>query len=91
MLRIVFERDETAVRGQRARQPDRAVAGERADLEDAARAVDPRQQMKELALGRRHADRRQARRAARLLRGVEHGIGRQQQAGNVVVDRGPRL
>jgi hypothetical protein len=91
VLRIVFERDETAVRRQRARQPDGAITGERADLEDPPRPMDPREQVQELALGRRHADRRQARRASGLLRGIEHGIGRQQQAGNVFVDSGPRL
>jgi hypothetical protein len=37
VFRIEFEGDEASVRRQRAGHPDRAVAAERADLEDAAR------------------------------------------------------
>jgi hypothetical protein len=49
VLRIDLERDELPVRRQRARQPDRAVAAKRADLEDALRADGLRQHVQELA------------------------------------------
>ncbi len=91
MLRIEFERDETAAGRQRPAQPDRAVAGERADLEDAARALDAGEQVQELALRRGHTDRGQAGRPARLLRGIEHGVRGQEQIRDVVVDGGPGL
>ena len=63
-----LQRDHAAAGGQRARQPDRAVAGERADLEDRARALHARQQVQQLALIRRHVDGRQAGGFARLER-----------------------
>jgi len=42
-----------------AREPDGAVAAERADLEDRARASDPREQVQKLALRGAHVVRRQ--------------------------------
>ena len=48
MLRIELQRDEVAARRQRAREPDRAVAAERADLEDAPRAQHLREKMSSL-------------------------------------------
>ena len=48
MLRIELERDQPSVRRQRPRQPDRAIAGERADLEDAPGPDESRQQMRNL-------------------------------------------
>ena len=57
--RVGFERDEPAVGGKAAREPDRAVAAERADLQDAARADRLREQHQQLALVGRDIDPRQ--------------------------------
>jgi hypothetical protein len=45
MLGIGFDGDELAARGQRSPHPDRAVAAQRADLEDGARTLEARQEM----------------------------------------------
>ena len=60
VMRVEFQRHDLAARRQRARQPDRRIAAERADLEDRSGAVHPDQQVEQLALRRRHVDGRQA-------------------------------
>ena len=80
VARVELERDEPAVRRQRPREPDRAVAAERPELEDRPRAADPGEQVQELALGRRDVDRRQARRRVRLERGGERLVRADERA-----------
>jgi hypothetical protein len=60
VVRIGLERDQAAVVGQRARQPDRREAAERPDLEDALRLDHARQQVQQLACDRFELDCRQA-------------------------------
>ena len=76
VLRIDLQRDQPAAGGQRPRQPDGAVAAQRADLQDVPRAANARQQVQQLALVRRHVDRRQPRRRAGLQSRPQRGIGR---------------
>ena len=56
-----------------------------------ARALEPRQQVQQLALVRRHVDRRQAGRGAGRERRLQRRVGRHEQVGDVAVDRGPPL
>ena len=53
VFRVEFESDNLATRRQRPREPDRAVAAQRADLENTARAHGACHQHQELALRRR--------------------------------------
>ena len=55
-----------SVLGQRPREPDRAVARERPELEDRARALHPREQVQQLAPVGRHG--------GRLRGGLERGV-----------------
>ena len=64
IARIDLQRHQLATRRQRPRHPDRGIAAERADLENALRADRQRHQVQHLALRRRHRDGRQARRRA---------------------------
>ncbi len=52
VARVGLERDDATVVAYGTRQPDRAVAAERADLEHRARADRASQQVQQLALGR---------------------------------------
>jgi hypothetical protein len=52
MLRIDFQCDDAPARRKRASQPDRAVAAERADLQNVRSTTHPREQMQKLALRR---------------------------------------
>ncbi len=47
-LRVGFERDQAAIGGQRPREPDGAVAAERSDFQNSARALEARQQLQSL-------------------------------------------
>lgn len=89
LLRL--ERDQATAGRQRPPQPDRAVTAEGAELEDRPRLARLRQQVQQLALGRRDLDRRQARRVARPQRGLERLVVGSQQARYVVVDGSPSL
>ena len=64
--------------GQGARQPDRAVPAERADLQDAARTDGERQELQELALTGGHLDVRERGLRARRQCGLERWVGRDQ-------------
>src|SRR5439155_1127985 len=75
----------------RTRGSPASVAAERAELEDPAGAGEPRQQLQQLALGGRHLGRRHASLGARPERVVEHRIRRDEEAGQVAVDRRPPL
>src|SRR5262249_61256009 len=75
--------------GQRAGEPDRAVAAERADLEDPARSLDEGEQVEELALRGRNRNRRQAGAGARAQGGIERGIGGHEGIDDVLIDSGP--
>ena len=86
-----LERHEAPPGRQRAGEPDRGVATEGPELEDAPRAVDPRQQLHQPALVRGDRDRRETRGVARLQRGVEHRVLGEEVLADVAVDRGPRL
>jgi hypothetical protein len=57
-MRIDLQRDHLAARRQRSREPDGAVTAERTDFDDGARALNPRQKVKQLALRGRDVDRR---------------------------------
>ena len=91
MRRVGFDGDQAPMARQRAREPDRAVAGQRADLEDPLRAERSRHQVQELPLRGRHAHGRQL----RLHRGVgsrlERRIRCDHDAVDVVVDFFPEL
>lgn len=86
---VRLERDQATARRQRPGQPDRAVTTEGAELEDRFRADRLRQQVQQLAQGRRDLDRWQARRLARPQRGVERIVMGRQQPGHVLVDSDP--
>jgi hypothetical protein len=70
---IELERDEVAAGRERARQPDRAVAAERANLEDSPRAQHLGQQVQQLAMIRSTRRCREPR-AARRQRGIERRV-----------------
>ena len=86
-----LEGDQPAAGGQRPGQPDGAVAAEGADFEDAAGADHPRVDVQELALVRRHVDRRQTGRGVRRPGSIEGRVVRDQPIGEVVVDAHPVL
>jgi hypothetical protein len=56
MARIELQRDQAPVGGQRASEPQAAVAPERADLQDPPRPNHPSQDLQQLALGRADRD-----------------------------------
>ena len=91
VIGAALERDHAAPGRQGAREPDRRVAAERAQLEDRARAVDAREQLQQLALVGRDRDRRQARCFARGHRGVQGLVRGEQALDDVVVQRAPKL
>src|ERR1700682_6047709 len=74
-----------------AREPDRAVAAQRADLQDGARPQSEGQQQQQLALVRRNVDRREAGRGTALERPVQDCVAGHEQIGDIAVDRGPLL
>ena len=84
VARVGLERDQATIRRQRARQPDRAVAAERADLEDRARADRAREQVQELALAGRDGDRRQAGGGVGRERRVEVAVARRSAARSTI-------
>ena len=59
VLWVGFQRDQTATRSKRPRQPDAAVSAQRAYLENLRGAGELRQQHEKLTLTRSDADRRQ--------------------------------
>ena len=59
--RVRFERDDTAAGRDGPREPDGAVAGQRADFQDATGALRAGHQMEQLSVRWRDADRRQLR------------------------------
>ena len=73
-LGIDLERDQSPVRRQRARKPDRAVAGERADLEDPPRADRTREHLQRAPLCGRDRDRRHLRAFRRRRRAAQGRI-----------------
>ena len=89
MLRVGFEGDQTATRLERPRQPDAAVAAQRADLQNLRRARQLRQQHEQLALAGADADRRQPGCITGRQRRIEDGIGGHQQIRGVLIDRRP--
>ena len=62
VARVELERHQATAGRQRPGEPDRAVAAERAELEDRAGALDAREELEQPALRRRDRRRRQARR-----------------------------
>jgi len=80
VLGVRLERDQAPAFGQGAGEPQGTVASERADLEDRARADQPRQQMEQLALVGRDLDRGQSGRRADRERRLERGILRTSRA-----------
>ena len=74
MLGIDFERDQPSSRLQRAGKPRRAIAAECADLQQARRARQTNEEIKQLALRRRHID-RQAIRRPRTHAGFDRSRG----------------
>ena len=74
-MRIEFQSHNLAVVGERAGEPERAVAAKRADFEDAARAGDADQQFEKLALQRRDVDGRKSGFVIGLEGGVECVVG----------------
>ena len=86
-----FQRDEAPAGREAARKPDGAVAAERADLENALRAVGTREQPEQLAVRRRDADRRQSGRLARLERRGERRVRPHEGVADVTVDVVPEF
>ena len=78
-----------ATGGQGAGEPDGAVAGEGADFEYLACAVDAGDEVEELALGGGDLNLGHAGGDARLDNGIERGVRRQQGIGDVAVDGVP--
>ena len=91
VLRVGLERDQPATGGERTREPDRAVAAQRADLEDSPRTLDPCQEHQELALAGRDVVRRQLRLGIRPDGCIQGRIGLHEKICDVAVDRGPLL
>ena len=91
MFRVGFERDEPSIIRQRTCEPDSAIASERSDLEDRARALHTGQQHQQLALIRRHVDGWKSSGCARLECGVEVGIGRDELVDDETIDCGPEV
>src|SRR5690348_16062052 len=90
MLLAYLEREEAATGRQRPREPDAAVARQRADLEDFARATGRRQHLEQPPLQRRDRDRRHAARSRRLLRAAQRLIfGREKRHQLAVYERAP--
>ena len=89
VVAVELERHQPPAGRERAGEQDRAVAAERAELEDRARAVDASEQLQEPALRRGHGDRRQAGVRARLQRRLEHGVAVQQRLPHELVDLVP--
>ena len=69
-----LERDEPPALGQRAREPNRAVAAERPDLEDVPRAAGPRDEVEQLSLIRRDLNRGEPGLGARAIRLLERRV-----------------
>jgi hypothetical protein len=85
VVRVRLDRDHPPVRGNRPRQPDRAVAGQRAQLEHGPCADRPCEQVQQLPLERRDFVRRQP----RVERGRERGVGRREPLGQIALDCRP--
>src|SRR5690348_779851 len=91
MLRVNFKRNELAIRGQSAGQPDGAVSAERADLKNSSGVPDARQQVQKLALIGSHPDFGEACARAGAKRLVQYGVGSEKMAGDIAVDGSPEL
>ena len=89
VLRVEFQRDQATARRERAGEPDRTVAGKRADLEDVARAPDARYEVEQLPFVRRDTDRGKAGRSRGGQCRFERGVSRDEEAGDVLLDGGP--
>src|SRR5262249_11863761 len=74
VVRLEFERQQPATCRQSASQPDRAITSQGPNLQDGLCSMNPRQQLQQLALARRNANRRQPRRSARLNCRLSSGI-----------------
>src|SRR5579885_216062 len=88
--RFRLDRDKPAIFRQGARKPNRAVAAERADFEDPARALEARKNVQELALRRSDGNPRETRGIAGFERGFKSRIGRCQHATDVLIGGGPK-
>ena len=86
-----LQRHQLAVFGQRAREPDRRIAAERPDFEDAAGARDLREQEQHLALRRRNVDRRQAIGLVVRKRSGERVVIAEQFPGDIGIDGSPAV
>src|ERR1700722_13140563 len=84
--RLELEGDQMAVIGERHGEPDRAVAAERADLENPSCPADPRDQVQQLGLRRRERDRGQAGGVTGLQRGLQRAVVSDQQVADEIVD-----
>src|SRR4029077_13991348 len=91
MLLECLERDKAPAGREAAREPDRAVAAERADLEDALGAERAREEPEEFAVRGRNADRRQPGGVARLERRGERVVRLHQRLADITVDVLPEL
>ncbi len=91
VFRVGLQRDEAAIAGQGASEPNRAIAAESAYFQDIFRAVALRQYVQEFALYRRNVDGFEPRCLARLERGFERGIGWNVKLREVCIDVSPCL
>ena len=91
VLGLELERHEASAQRQRASEPDRAVAAERPDLEDAARALRAREEMEQLALVGRDLDLGKTGVAAPGQGFLERRILWHEHLVEVSVDLGPQL
>jgi len=86
---VEFQREEQAVGGERAREPEGAVAAEGAYLQDAAGMREAREQMQELALVGRNVDGGKPGGGVGGERSGEGGVVTAESVGEVGVDSGP--
>jgi hypothetical protein len=86
VARLELERHEPSVRGQGAREADRAVAAERADFQHAPRAQHASEKREHRTLRGRHADRGKARGVARPQGVSEDFVGEVQALLEITID-----
>jgi hypothetical protein len=83
-----LQRNELAIRWERPRQPDAAIARQRPDLQDAPRATRRRKDLQQLPLQRRDLDRRHAMLLRRLDGKLQRLILRREHSLQTLLDLG---
>ena len=84
--RVELEGDEPSALRQRTGEPDRAVAAQRAELEDAPRASHASEQVEKLPLGRAHLNGGESGGLGRAQGVLERGVLGHEQLLEVAID-----